>query len=113
MTRTQFQARRQFLGSGRGKIHFWRGKIFVFVMCLKQIFLGTTQFEGEQKYLGGHFPRMSPVSDFLRLHEERLTAELPIRFGKLGRPQIPVQLSGENVPHAIDIYQPITRKCQT
>jgi len=29
------------------KLHIYRGKIFVFIACLKQIFLGTTKFEGK------------------------------------------------------------------
>jgi len=36
--------------------------MFVFILCLKQIFLGITQFGGAQKYLGVHCPRMPPAA---------------------------------------------------
>jgi len=39
------QARGQVLRF-EGKIHFRRGKIFVFIVCLKHFFLGTTNFGG-------------------------------------------------------------------
>jgi len=32
--------------------------IFVFIIFLKQIFLGTRKFVGEQKKFGGNCPRM-------------------------------------------------------
>jgi len=32
------------------------GKIFVFMICLKQIFLGRTKFGGEQTDFGGNCP---------------------------------------------------------
>jgi len=38
------------------------GKIFAFIICLKQIFLGTTQIGGTQKYLGGTAPECYPVA---------------------------------------------------
>ena len=43
-----------------GKIHFYRGRIVGFIICLKQIFLDTTQI-GDTKTLGRHFPRMPPM----------------------------------------------------
>jgi len=42
-----------------GQIHLYGGNIFIFVICLKQIFLGTTQF-------GRHCPRMHPPWLLLR-----------------------------------------------
>jgi len=42
-----------------GQIHFyWGGKIFVFIICLKQIFLSTTKFGAAQKRFGGNCLRM-------------------------------------------------------
>jgi len=41
---------------------FLGGKIFVLIICLKQFFLGTTQFGGEQKYLGERCPRKLQVA---------------------------------------------------
>jgi len=42
-------------------MHFYKN--FVFITCLKQIFLGTTQFGGTQKNIwGGHCSRMLPVA---------------------------------------------------
>jgi len=42
---------------------FLGGKIFVFTICLKQIFLSTTNFGEAQKRFGGNCPLMpSPVS---------------------------------------------------
>jgi len=39
------------------------GKIFGFIICLKQIFLSTTKFVGAQKMFGGNCPRMpTPMS---------------------------------------------------
>jgi len=34
--------------------------MFVFILCLKQIFLGTTKFWGTQIYLGGNCPQIPP-----------------------------------------------------
>ena len=36
----------------RGQIHFYGGKILIFIICLKQIFLSTTKFGGHKKNLG-------------------------------------------------------------
>jgi len=41
------------------KTRFEWAKIFVFIICLKQIFLDTTQSRGHKKYLGGTSPRGS------------------------------------------------------
>jgi len=40
---------------------FLGGKIFVFIMCLKEIFLGPTKFWREQKF-GGTGPKYTPVA---------------------------------------------------
>jgi len=36
----------------RGKIHFYGGKILIFIIRLKQIFLSTTKFGGTKKIWG-------------------------------------------------------------
>ena len=43
----------------KGKNTFLEGEDFAFILCLKQIFLGTTQFWGH-KNVWGHDPRMPP-----------------------------------------------------
>jgi len=43
--RTSAQDRSQVLGFG-GQMHLFGAKVFVFIICLKQIFLGTTKFGG-------------------------------------------------------------------
>jgi len=45
---TCIQDRTQVLMFGRGKIQFYGANIFVFIICLKQIFLGRTKFGGTQ-----------------------------------------------------------------
>jgi len=45
----------RFWGLG-GKIHFYGGKILIFITCLKQIFLSTTKFGGHKKDLGVTVP---------------------------------------------------------
>jgi len=43
-----------------GENTFLGGKIFVFIICLKQIFLGTTKFGEAQKFGGGTVPEYTP-----------------------------------------------------
>jgi len=45
---------------GLGGKYIFKGNIFVFITCSKQIFLNTTKFGGGKK-CGGRCPRMAPV----------------------------------------------------
>jgi len=58
----QNQVRSQVLRFEGGKILFKVGKIFVFIICLKQIFLSTKTLGGTQNRFGGNVLRMPPVS---------------------------------------------------
>jgi len=67
------QARSQALRFGV-KNTFYGGKIFVFILCLKQIFMGTTKFGVAQKN-GGTLPPNAPVTTGL-LHPLRSVCPL-------------------------------------
>jgi len=56
---SQYQARSQVFRFGE-KIHFYGGKILIFIICLKQIFLSKTKFGGHKKYLGVTDPNAPP-----------------------------------------------------
>jgi len=45
-----------------GKMHFYGGKILIFIICLKQIFLSTTKFGEHKKDLGITVPECPTVS---------------------------------------------------
>ena len=49
---SRYQAHSQVLRFGV-QIHFSGARLF-FIICIKHLFLGTAQFEGAQKYLGGN-----------------------------------------------------------
>ena len=53
------QARNQFSRFG-GVQYIFRGMIFAFTICLKQIFLDTTKFGGAQKKFRGALPPNAP-----------------------------------------------------
>jgi len=58
-TSWQYQAHSQVFRFGE-KIHFYGGKILIFIICLKQIFLSKTKFGGHKKYLGVTDPNAPP-----------------------------------------------------
>jgi len=63
-----------FWGLG-GKIHFYGGKILIFIICLKQIFLSTTKFAGHKKDFGVTAPECPPC---LRAWAEPSPESLPL-----------------------------------
>jgi len=71
----QKEARSQVLRFGGGKIHLQEGKIFVFIICLKQIFLSTTKFGGHKK-IWGYLPPNAPPC--LRAWAEPSPESLPL-----------------------------------
>jgi len=65
------QARSQVLGFG-GKNTSLGGKIFVFIVCLKQVFLRTTKFGGRKRDFGGTSPECTHVCRSGQKHRQKI-----------------------------------------
>jgi len=84
-----------------GKIRFWRGKIFLFYICLKQIFLGTRTFGGHKKFRGELPPN---ASAWPRDSEKRLCNCVMRKDGMTKRSNIAVSYQVNNVGSSPRLY---------
>ena len=53
-----------------GKNAFLEGQDFVFILCLKHVFMGTTHFGGIKDIWGGTAPECPPVTTGLNGHDD-------------------------------------------